>query len=106
MGSSNMKVRRRANRQKRTQSLWLILTLCGFLLLATAFIELRGNQNQGTNAPIAVKGAPSLQVDKEKVDLGDVKLGQTVQVKFKVTNVGDQPLRFTKEPFVEVVQGC
>jgi hypothetical protein len=51
-------------------------------------------------------GSASLTVDKEKVDLGDVKLGQTVQVTFQITNTGDKTLRFTKAPYVEVLQGC
>ena len=33
-------------------------------------------------------------------------LGKTVQVDFKLTNVGDQPLTFTEAPYVEVVEGC
>jgi hypothetical protein len=45
-------------------------------------------------------------VDQEKVDLGIVKLGQTVDVKFKLTNVGDQTLRFSKAPYIEVLEGC
>ncbi len=43
---------------------------------------------------------------KEQVDLGNVQLGQTVKVSFLVTNVGDQPLRFSDKPYVEVVEGC
>ncbi len=57
-------------------------------------------------AAIEVKGDPSLKVDKEKVDLGDVKLGQTVTVSFDLMNVGDQTLRFAKAPYVEVREGC
>ena len=53
-----------------------------------------------------VTGGPSLKVDKEKVDLGDVKLGQTVQVSFEISNVGDQPLKFSKAPYIEVKEGC
>jgi hypothetical protein len=53
-----------------------------------------------------VNGQPARQVDKEKVDFGDVKLGQTVEAKFAVTNVGDQPLRFTAKPYIEVIEGC
>jgi hypothetical protein len=47
-----------------------------------------------------------LKVDKEKVDLGDVKLGQTVMVSFQLTNLGDKTLKFTKAPYVEVLEGC
>mgnify|MGYP001580294274 CR=1 FL=1 len=51
-------------------------------------------------------GAPKLKADKEQMDLGEVKLGQTVEVSFEITNVGDQPLRFRESPYVEVVEGC
>jgi hypothetical protein len=57
-------------------------------------------------AAIEVKGSPSLKVDQEKIDLGDVKLGKTVEVTFMLTNVGDQPLRFSKAPYIEVAEGC
>ena len=49
-------------------------------------------------------GPQSLQVDKEKVDLGDIKLGQLVSVAFELTNTGSQPLQFT-EPAVYRSQG-
>jgi hypothetical protein len=45
-------------------------------------------------------------VDQDKVDLGNVKLGQTVDVKFTLTNVGDKTLRFNKPPYIEVLEGC
>ena len=45
-------------------------------------------------------------MNQEKVDLGNVKLGQTVEVKFTLTNVGDKTLRFSKTPYVEVLEGC
>jgi hypothetical protein len=45
-------------------------------------------------------------VDKEQVDLGNIPLGQTVEVTFNVANVGDQQLRFTEAPYVELVEGC
>jgi hypothetical protein len=76
----------------------------GLLLALAAFLMWR---SQGAPAvPLAVDGAPSLMVDKEKVDLGDVKLGQNVAVSFAVSNAGNQPLRFTDLPYVEVVEGC
>jgi hypothetical protein len=55
---------------------------------------------------VTVKGAPSLSVDRNKIDFGDVKLGQTVQASFVVANVGDKPLRFSEPPYIEVVEGC
>ena len=70
----------------------------------TVFMLLRGNASP--KAAIEVKGSPALKVDKDSVDLGDVKLGQTVQVSFQISNAGDQPLRFAEKPYVEVKEGC
>ena len=53
-----------------------------------------------------VTGAPKLKVDKESVNLGDRKVGQLVSTSFEITNVGDQPLRFTEAPYIEVAAGC
>ncbi len=55
---------------------------------------------------VEVKGRPSLKVDREKVDFGDVKLDKTVTATFTLSNVGDQALRFTRQPFIEVAAGC
>ena len=53
-----------------------------------------------------VEGNPSLQVDEAEIDLGDVKLGRYVNASFDVRNVGDMPLRFSREPWVTAVAGC
>ncbi len=90
---------------KRKQPWPMILLLAGgAILLIGALFAL--NKPTQPKAAIEVTGSPSLKVDKGKVDLGNVKLGQTVDVKFTLTNVGDQTLRFSKTPFVEVVEGC
>ena len=75
-------------------------------MVGLAFFILRGNQNSQPLAAIEVHGAPSLKADQEQIDLGNVSLGQTVQVSFRLTNVGDQPLRFSEKPYIEVVKGC
>ncbi len=53
-----------------------------------------------------VTGSPSIKVDKEKVDLGDMKLGSNANVSFEITNVGDSTLRITEAPYIEVKEGC
>ena len=63
-------------------------------------------QKKPTSFTPEVTGGPSLKADKEKVDLGDVKLGQTVEVSFEIRNVGDQSLKFSKAPYIEVKEGC
>jgi hypothetical protein len=77
------------------------------LVVAAALLILssRGD-TAGPPATPEVAGAPSLKVDKEKVDLGVVRLGDTVSVSFELTNVGDRQIYFTDKPYVEVVEGC
>jgi hypothetical protein len=83
---------------------WLLLIIgAGVVLIAVALISSR---QATTPATPQVSGGPALQVDKEKVDLGDIPLGQTVNVSFELTNIGDQPLQFTKQPYIEVAAGC
>jgi hypothetical protein len=54
----------------------------------------------------SVRGAPSLQVDRELIDLGDQAVKTPVLAAFTLTNVGDQPLKFTAAPYIEVAAGC
>jgi hypothetical protein len=77
--------------------------VAGGLLLIFAALSLLGG---GKKAPIEVTGQPRLKVDRESVDLGDVQLGQTVRTAFVLTNVGDQALRLTEAPYIEVLEGC
>jgi hypothetical protein len=96
----------RKKKRKQSQA-WVPVTLAvaGLAVLALAFYALRGGNNS-SKATIEVNGAPSIQVDKEQVDLGAVKLGQTVEATFQITNAGDQALRFNEQPYIEVVEGC
>lgn len=88
----------------------LVWILGGLILLAgTFFVVWRSGQPPITQSPpvdIEVSGAPSLKVDQEKVDLGDVPLDKTVTVTFQLSNTGDETLRFTQQPFIEVKEGC
>ena len=93
----------RKNKQKSSK-LPLFLTLGGVIILILAvFFAFQKKPNPYTPE---VTGNPSFKADKELVDLGDVKLGTTVQVSFKIKNVGDKPLQFSKEPYIEVLEGC
>ena len=84
----------------------LFLALGGALVLVIAGLGLWASRKPSTLSGPEQTGAPRLQVDQDKVDLGDVKLGQTVKVSFKLNNTGDQPLRFSEAPYVEVLEGC
>ncbi len=92
---------RKHTRSRSSPFGWLLLA--GALVLGTAALLVwRGSPSAGTTT----SGSPSLKVDQEKVDLGDVRLGQTVSVAFELTNTGEAPLRFREAPYVEVVEGC
>ncbi len=102
------KAKRSASKGRQIQGksikLPLFLALGGvIILIIVAFFVF---QEKPTSFTPAVTGGPSLMVDKEKVDLGDMKLGNPAQVSFTITNVGDQPLSFSKTPYIEVKEGC
>ncbi len=85
----------------------LLVILAGFVLVAGALFALwKSGQPATPKVPIEVNGSPSLKVDRELVDLGDVPLNKTVSVSFQLANVGDKTLRITNKPFIEVVEGC
>ncbi len=82
------------------------LALVGLLVWSAAGGDSSATGGANPQFTPEAKGAPKLKADRDKIDLGDVKLGQTVQTAFELTNAGDQPLRFTDKPFIEVVEGC
>ena len=51
-------------------------------------------------------GGPRLVVDKEYVDFGPVRFERFVTARFRLKNVGDQPLRLVLDPQVEAIEGC
>lgn len=87
MNHKKYESRRLVQKRRRVQRTWLFLSLGGIVLIGMAFLFQRSGQNSQPRAAIEVQGAPSLKVDKEKVDLGEVKLGQTVQVSFRTVSV-------------------
>jgi hypothetical protein len=104
------KSKRETLRQRHApRSPWPFVLMGGGVLLAAlvAFAVWQATApGAGPKVPVEVKGAPSIKVDKDEVDLGRVKLGQTVEVTFNVANVGDKQLRFAETPYVELVEGC
>lgn len=101
---SRNKYKRPSGRRKQQPGPLILLAAGGLLLMIGAVFAL--NQSSAPKAALEVSGTPRLRVDQEKIDLGNVKLGQTVQASFQITNVGDQALRFAEAPFIEVKEGC
>ena len=81
----------------------VIVLIAGCLLLLGLVAVAIWNSVAGTQG---TGGKPSLSVDTEKIDLGDVPLGQTVSAAFTLTNTGDAPLTFSRAPYIQVAAGC
>lgn len=82
----------------------VLIAVIGIVLFGLAILSFRKNTNPDlTNEG---SGTAILTVDKDTVDLGDVKLDQLVQVSFQLTNSGDNTLSFSKAPYIEVAEGC
>lgn len=78
---------------------WVLLVLGGVLIFAAIFLF--ANQNGGDGG-----GIPKIAVDQKKIDYGDVKFGVNKTFAIKVTNTGDGTLRFSEEPYIQILEGC
>lgn len=98
------------SRRKSSNRFWTLLILAagGLILIAAGAILFRGGDrtDNTAGAPLEVSGAPSLKVEQEVLDFGDVKVNEVVEATFRLANVGDQPLHFTQAPYVELAAGC
>lgn len=82
----------------------LLLALSGVLLLGLGLLATWRSNTPATTA--GENSQPNLVVDREVIDFGNVRLGQWVTASFTLANTGDAPVRFTKPPYIEVVEGC
>ena len=92
-----MSKKHRKNKQRKSFS-WPLVVFGGLLLIVAAFIF----ANQGGIGG----GTPSIAVDQQKIDYGDVKFNVNKTFAIKVTNTGDGILRFKEEPYIEILEGC
>ena len=87
-------------RQKQRKSFpWSLVAIGVVLLIIAGFFF--ANQGGGDGG-----GSPSIAVDQQKIDYGDVKFNVEKTFAVKVTNTGDGTLRFKEEPYIEVLEGC
>ena len=99
------KYRRKKVVKSRSRVPMLLVGIGAALIVVVAawFVFNRGDNstdNEVTGDP------PRLEVDKELIDFGDVPVNEYVTARFRVTNTGGQILRFTKQPYVKLVEGC
>jgi hypothetical protein len=85
-------------RQKKKNFPWYLLAIGGILVVIASVLFARQNGDGG--------GTPSIAVDQQRIDYGNVRFGVNKSFAIKVTNKGDGTLRFKEDPYIEVVQGC
>lgn len=93
-------------RERRRRWLPLALIAAGIVMLGGVLWVAFGGRIATSKVPIEVTGAPRLKADQQRVDLGDIRLGRTVEVSFQLANIGDQTLTFAEAPYVTVAEGC
>jgi hypothetical protein len=80
---------------------WPILAFGGVLVFTAALLLAgRGPTSAGG------AGTPSITLDQQKIDFGEVKLDTVLSFAITVTNTGDGVLRFEEAPYIEILEGC
>lgn len=86
-------------------SLWISGGLClAILVVVAAWTLLPRDATTGQAAQF--RGGPRLALDQDLIDFGAVRYNQFVEARFRLTNVGDQPLQLPASPPVDIVEGC
>lgn len=95
--------------RSRRRFVWpLLLGLALVVVLAGVGYDAwrKATDGKGPSVPIEVSGRPSLKLERDVVDLGDVQMGKRAEAVVQVANVGDQALTFGPEPYTQVLKGC
>jgi hypothetical protein len=100
----------KTKRKRRPLPWWkkigpVTLGIGGLLIFSiAAFIFVLANQTAPKVQPLV--SGPGLQVDREVIDFGEVRMDIPIRATFKLTNVGDEPVRFVRQPYIQVLEGC
>jgi hypothetical protein len=95
--------RKRTRRQRNFP--WPIVIFAGVLVLVAVFL-LANKAGGAGGGGSSTSGTPRIAVDPAKLDYGYVQFGNDKTFKIKVSNTGDGVLRFSEQPYVEVLEGC
>jgi hypothetical protein len=98
---------RRRNQQAPRSFPLLALVIAGALvLLIGGGLAVWNSSRARPAAEPQVSGAPKLAVNHTTVDEGYVQFNVPVRTSFRLSNVGDQPLKILGQPQVELIEGC
>ena len=90
--------KRHKRRSQQQKFPWILMVLGGVFIAVALFLFARQGNGGG--------GTPSIAVDQQEIDYGDVKFGVNKTFAIKVTNTGHGTLRFKEDPYIEVLEGC
>ncbi len=96
--------RERARAQQRRNSMMkkIIPLIIGVAVVVFVVLVAVTTVNQTTSGTIGAR----LQVDQEKIDLGNRVFNQPVRATFTVKNVGDGTLKLETPRVANVLEGC
>ena len=100
------KSRSRKDKPSSLQSLWPWLAGIGVLALIVGGVVVWTTSSPETAVTPQVVGAPKLVVDQTVVDEGYLQYNVPVRTTYRLSNVGDQPLKIVGQPMVELAEGC
>ncbi|MFV1948815.1 MAG: hypothetical protein ACC633_02655 [Anaerolineales bacterium] len=105
---ANTRERIKERRRKKQQRNTLVTIIIVSLLLVSAGILIGKSalERKADMSLIEVSGQPSLKVDQELIDYGDVKFNTNKSFAIRLTNVGDEKLIISETPYIEVKEGC
>jgi hypothetical protein len=93
--------------QRRVSWTWLAVGGVVAALAAAGLLLLLASDSDGeAAADIQVGGTPRLAVDRTTIDEGYIQFDVPVRTTFRLSNVGDAPLKISGQPQVKLVQGC
>ena len=97
---------RRRRQEERNRSLkTAIPVVAGIIILLAVGYSLFTLATQSSRPVSGVVG-PRLQVDRDQIDLGRQKLGNTVRAVFNLKNLGDGTLNLNVPRTVTLLTGC
>ncbi len=90
--------RRRNPRRAHRPLTWALMALGVVLVVVAVAIAARPASKEG--------GTPVLAVEPATIDFGYLKLNTPKTFALTITNTGQGTLRFTEQPYLEVLEGC